>query len=89
MGGFLKVVIGYSKIVEGFLKVAERLFRNVLSKLLGIHKFDCKKEFVNVKIKRSRNANKTFTQRFHNAFKRCGNVLSKCLGTQNFDCKKK
>ena len=48
MGGFQKVVIGYSKIVEGFLKVAERLFRNVLSKRFGTHKFDCKKEFVNV-----------------------------------------
>ena len=43
MGGFLKVVVGYSKIVEGFLKVIERLFRNFLSKRLGTQKFDCKK----------------------------------------------
>ena len=28
-----EVVVGYSKIVEGFLKVAERSFRNVLSKV--------------------------------------------------------
>ena len=43
MGGFRKVVVGYSNIVEGFLKVAERLFRNVLSNRLGTQKFDCKK----------------------------------------------
>ena len=43
MGGFLNVVAGYSKIMEGFLKVAERLFRNVLSKRLRTQKFDCEK----------------------------------------------
>ena len=43
MGGFLKVLVDYSKIVEGFLKVAERLFRNFLSKRLGTQKFDCEK----------------------------------------------
>ena len=65
MGGFLKVVVGYSKIVEGFLKVAERLYRNVLS-VLEPKNLIAKKEFLNIKIKRSRNANKTFTQLFHN-----------------------
>ena len=44
MGGFLKVLVDYSKIVEGFLKVAERLFRNFLSKRLGTQKFDCEKK---------------------------------------------
>ena len=38
MGGILKVVVAYSKIEEGFLKVAERLFRKVLSKRLGTKK---------------------------------------------------
>ena len=65
MGFFLKVVVGYPKIVEGFLKIAEGLFRNVLSKRLGTpKKLIAKKEFLNVKIKRSRNANQTFPQRF-------------------------
>ena len=67
--------------MKGFLKVAERLSRNVLSKRLGTQKFDCEKEFLNVKIKRSRNANKTLTQRFYN-------VLSKRLGNKKIDCKK-
>ena len=47
MGGFLKVVVGYSKIVEGFPKVAERFFRNVLSKRLGTQKLDCEKRVPN------------------------------------------
>ena len=52
--------------MEGFLKVAERLFRKVLLKRLEPKNLIAKKEFLNVKIKRSRNANKTFTQRFLN-----------------------
>ena len=43
MGGFLKVVVGYLNFVEGFLNVAGRLFRNVLSKRLGTQQFDCEK----------------------------------------------
>ena len=43
MGDFLNVVVGYSKTVEGFLKVAEMLFRNVLSNRIGIQKYDCEK----------------------------------------------
>ena len=61
-------MVGYSKFAEGFLKVAESLFCNVLSKRLGTQNLIAKKEFVNVKIKSSRNANKnvstTFPQRF-------------------------
>ena len=38
MRRFLKVVVGYSKIVKGSLKVAKRLFRNVLSNRLGTQK---------------------------------------------------
>ena len=55
MGGFLKVMVGYSKIVEGSLKVAERLFRSFLSKRLGTQNLIAKKEFLNIKIKRCEN----------------------------------
>ena len=43
MGGFLKVMVGYPKSVKLFLKVAERLFRNILLKRLGTEKIDCEK----------------------------------------------
>ena len=60
MGGFLKVVVGYPKVVVGFLNVYQKVYepKNLIAK----------KEFLNVKIKPSRNVNKTFTQRFHKIF---------------------
>ena len=44
MEDFLKVVMSYPKVVEGCRKVAERLFRNVLSKRLGTQNFYCEKK---------------------------------------------
>ena len=88
MGGFLKVMVGYPKIVEGFLKVAKRLFQSVLSERLGTQNFYCEKRV-------PQRSNNTFPQckqnvyaTFPQRFQRLQNVLSKRLETQNLIAKK-
>ena len=54
--------------LKNYMKVSERfLFQNVCQKRLGTQICDCKIGFLNVKIKRFPNVNKTFPQRLDKA----------------------